>query len=955
MDANGTHYQLLLNFQDWALCQEERPDGSLPILRESWLGSPPGASDLAWDWERHELTLQPSIHLYLPKGKKPPLLKIESRRGAARDRYGNWYWIDESSDKIRILSSGSGRVSNFWPVTTSAETSARRTFQPQGFPQPEASLGFSGLTVTEHHFLVVGVQKPSGLLVFDLHAGGPPRQLLWPEGIDFSPFDMAPMPGGGVWILDREHRCYWALDRNFTAVDDNPDASPPASGPADPFQPLNAAPGAEPCRLPAKHFPSGITLGAASPLEVTDPVAIEALPDCTVLILDQNIGPDQDGNPKSSRVFRYRSGEPLGEPVGTDALKEMVEAEGGQAFYLNAHDFAFLPEHAAADGSSIPDRLYFVSQDGNQTFAFKIDDSAGQLVLQPVAEYLPMRMFSGKGIVAGGGQVYYDSGERWLPLVAQERPRYHPEAVLQTDSENPFDGRQPGTVWHRLMLDACLPPGTRVQIWSRAADSPDDLQNLPWQLQPSPYRRGDGTELPFVPIPARPASQEGGLPLRISPAELAAQGCGTWELLFQSTRGRYLQLRIQLDGDGVHTPRLRALRAYYPRFSYAEHYLPTVYRRDDASASFLERCLANMEGFYTTLEDRLTALPALLDVRSAPVETLDWLANWFGVALDSSWDETRRRLFIRNAMSFFQYRGTLPGLLMALQLTLVDPVCEAIFTNPIGTADRPGSIRIVEKYHTRRVPPIVYGDPTGTTPLDEAGLSWQPGDGAQALHNLYAQALQDLNLPAVHRYPIQAPDAAYLAAWRSFSRRVLGFIPSAGPKDLSLWQEFLAKKYATLAAFQKVYGVSSATESFAKFQLLADLPDDKSQLLDWYSFEANVLNLRNSAHRFTVLLPLQTGVEADSPEYARRLGLAQRILELEKPAHTSYEIRFYWAMFRLGEARLGDDTVIDQGGRDPRLNPPLILGQGHLSESHLTPRHPQDQADRLVSDSSYGL
>ena len=69
----------------------------------------------------------------------------------------------------------------------------------------------------------------------------------------------------------------------------------------------------------------------------------------------------------------------------------------------------------------------------------------------------------------------------------------------------------------------------------------------------------------------------------------------TWELLFQQAKGRFLQIKLQISGNGRSTPRLHAMRLYYPRFSYPDNYLPALYRDDDQSASFLERFLANIE------------------------------------------------------------------------------------------------------------------------------------------------------------------------------------------------------------------------------------------------------------------------------------------------------------------------------------------------------------------------
>ena len=124
------------------------------------------------------------------------------------------------------------------------------------------------------------------------------------------------------------------------------------------------------------------------------------------------------------------------------------------------------------------------------------------------------------------------------------------------------------------MLDACIPPEAEVMVWSRAANDQRELALAEWQPEPQPYLRGNGSELPFAPR----SSKE-------------IKGLGTWELLFQNARGRFLQLQIRLAGNGRTTPRLRALRAYYPRFSYLNHYLPAVYREDGESAWFLDRFL----------------------------------------------------------------------------------------------------------------------------------------------------------------------------------------------------------------------------------------------------------------------------------------------------------------------------------------------------------------------------
>ena len=111
--------------------------------------------------------------------------------------------------------------------------------------------------------------------------------------------------------------------------------------------------------------------------------------------------------------------------------------------------------------------------------------------------------------------------------------------------------------------------------------------------------------------------------------------------------------------------------------------------------------------------------------------------------------------------------------------------------------------------------------------------------------------------------------------------------------------------------------------------------------------------MQRVAHQFRVLLPNPVSALTDRGQLEavqqEQLRLARRVVELEKPAHAEFSIRFYWAMFRLGEARLGDDTLLDLGGRSSFLNPPATLDQVYLGETSLVDGHPFDIPDRLVA------
>jgi phage tail-like protein len=906
VDANGTRFHLLLGERDWAACVDAR-DGRSP-LADHFKREPVGcdhAQDgggFGWDPVGQELTLRPCLVRFVaaPNDRLPDP-NGSDRRGAARDRYGNFYAIADSSTEIRITPVATGVPAHYW----SAADGLHRPrvpeyggFQPVETIVPPAALRLSGLAITDDHYLVAGVVDPPGLLVFDLHAGGPPLQFRWPDPsvAPFTPFDLAPRADGGVWILDRVNRRYWALDRHLRVSDLNPPAIEIHPERPDDFQPLD---GGGVRRTAARAWPRGVSLAGV------DPIAIEGLPDGSVLLLER------DGAGRS-RLFRDGADRQFGKPVVVETLP------------IAAYDMALLQ----TGSSSRFGRLYVAALEGNQAFAYELTDQGnGAMTVALAAEYFPMRLFSGKALVAAPPSVYYDVFESWVPITFQRRPRYAGRAALVTRQ---FDGREPGCVWHRLMLDACVPPEAALRVRSRAADDVRELEVTVWQVEPSPYLRRDGSELPLAP-PAR------------------SQHDGTWELLFQRARGRYLQLEITLSGNERVTPRLRALRAYYPRFSYLEQYLPGVYREDEDSASFLDRFLANVEGFFTATEDRIAAVQTLFDVRSAPAEALEWLAGWLGVALDPAWTEAKRRIFIQHAADFFVQRGTVRGLKTAVTLAIDDCIDPEVFADRSARQRIIDRIRIVESHRTRRTPKVAAGDSTRVAGPREVSAEplWRPAQNREVLNERFRAWLQarGLDVSADTEFPVRPPsDASAARLWRECAREVLGFIPSMSSADLDAWAEFLARRYITPSAFSAAYGAGANPQAIG---LPERLPADGKPLLDWYQFESVVMAMRRSANRFSVLLPLSPNDDTEARR-RERLALVQRVVELEKPAHTVFDVQFYWALFRVGEARLGDDTLLDRGGRLPDLLPPLRLGEGHLAESHLTAGHPQNVSERRI-------
>jgi len=952
VDVNQTRFHLLFGKEDW--------------FPASMTGAPGSLVGQA-DWNDCDATIQLDRKLFLfpPPSNQAPL-DIAQRRGAGRDRYGNTYWIDASGTELRFLGNTRTTSEHFWSSSDelrrcTCQKSESGEFSPV-VPQMPAALAMSGLAVTADHFLVVGLTDPKGLLIFDLHAGGAPLEYDWPARVPFAPFDLAPAPHGGVWILDRVNKLYWKLDRRLRVrpAGQNEMVSPPLP-PL--FQPADGT------RLPSDALSDEVplTTDLAAAIAAADPVSIEVLPDGSVLILDNPPGADY------SNILRYVAGALNGTPTSLSGVLQPYTAAPDSATAnalsdsVRGHDISFVPAATPVTGAPLG-QLYIASADGDQTFAFDLYIKDAGYLLTLAERFLPMRFYSGKALLADSGKVYYDSGDLWIQLAEQPRPRFATSTTLplpppRTSSDATagtaaFDGKLPGCVWHRLLLDAMIPSGTQVLVESRAADVQKSLPDMPWQPEPFPYLRDDGSEVPFYKAPLKgPVNRT-----------------GTWELLFQKAVGRYLQLRLTLSGPGSSSPRIQSLRAYYPRFSYMRKYLPSAYQDDAASASFLDRFLANVEGFFTVDEGRIEHTPALFDTRTVPFEYMDWLASWLGLTLDLSWDERKRRLFLSHVPQIFRERGTKAGLERMIRLTLEPCPDDSLFdvstcTCASCTAQAKRSafftVRIVEKFLTRQAPNITF-----TSSSDNAGpgaadpsQGWNAAFGAETLNNDFRNYLSLVYItiaalnaqwgtsfarftdPELQFFAIAPANKAQAKDWRTFITRQLVFTYTAPTSaDLTLYQNFLRSRYQTIAALNTSYQLAgdSAVTSFTSIALPAYLPSGGQALEDWLEFVSSILPTQRFAHQFSVLVPIQLG--DDQPTQALKMDIARRIAQIEKPAHTSFDVQPYWAFFRVGTARVEIDTLLGRGSRFSAL----LLGRDSLASGYLAYVEPWNVTDRTV-------
>lgn len=901
MNVNSAHFHLLLGQDDWSACTTVGPK---PVtLARRWNDAPTDAGTPAFDSGQLTLLAQAEI---LPPTAGEPLFTAADHRDAVADRNGNLYVVADDRLGLLVRSAGDSVVTPFWPLPASRRRAAPRAFT-DAVAEVAAPDVLAGLTVTKGDFLIAGAGN--SLLRFDLVGGGPPERLRLPDGILVAA--LAASEDGGLWLLDAGKPRLLKLDCDLRIE------APPTPGEPAIFAPdgTDPAPGvvAEPVAIDISTIPA--------------PAGLATFADGSVVVLDA---------PAKTPAGLF-----IVDP-GATAIRPLLRLD-------------FVASCFGALGRTDVPALLLAETDGNQARRVDLMQRGGRWEPRLSSATLPLRRFGGRALVAIGNSAYYDSGATdpiWVPIVQVKHRRFAQRAGFVTPV---YDSAAPQCVWDRMVLDGCIPPGTNVLVEARAADDSAAFAtqaDTGWVAQPALVLSPSGNELPGKRAIAVAATD-------------ARIGKGSWGLLLQGITGRYAQLRITLTGDGRVTPHLRALRLWYSRFSYVERFLPGVYREEPVSASFLERFLANFEGLNTAIEDRIATAETLFDPRIAPVEMLDWLASWYEVALDPVWDERRRRLFIANAASFFGWRGTIRGLQLALKLALDATITAADFVLDGPDCACPGTIRIVEAYRSRvRVRSFPAPSDTPAPGIRSLDQDWLPEEGAAGLWARWPET------PAPGgRFPL-FPPAGKEAIWTTLVQQQFGFVPSLGQAerarwlafqtsigvaspaadlpiatsdawqryaalpthDRQAWQDFLAARYRTIDLLNAAH--NSVWDDITMVPLPDYLPGTAAAARDWLMFEGQELPIDRAAHRFSVLLP-RTSVDMDPEVEASQLALARRIVGLEKPAHTVFDVRFYWAMNRIGEARLGLDSAIGQGSRAPELVPAAILGRAYAGATFI--------------------
>ena len=482
----------------------------------------------------------------------------------------------------------------------------------------------------------------------------------------FSAWRMAADPSGGIWVLDR-------INRKLARVRGLPLPKRPY-GPysSSTFRPCEESP--DPPRL----IPFTAAVWPAEEM----PIAIACSPEGRLALLTW----DSDGD------ARVR--------------------------YLQPHGMFGIP--SILKDARHPYRLTWVTSTRiavlisgrNEAPTYPAMETPGSV--RPVGDVYPLRNHDGGSFLHGVTlPPHYRTHAGSAALHRLSLPSFarHGEAsnVTLIDSGNPQ------SIWHRLYLEAVIPPHCHVTVRLAASNEPAAPLDPEVWYEHRLGQRDDNHKSANIPNAAwvrLPSELPYHAGMLHCPPEQNRSGLFT-VLIQRSTRqvktlrGRFLWVRVELFGDGRATPEIAALRAYASRFSYLEHYLPSLYRETvfgiDADqpgpstpADFLERFLDNFESVLTPLEDRIAHSYLLTDPRTVPEEALEWLGSWIGLTFDQARDENRRRQLLQAAPELYRWRGTLRGLALALNIAT-------------DGAIQGGEIVILEDFRLRRTFATILG------------------------------------------------------------------------------------------------------------------------------------------------------------------------------------------------------------------------------------------------------
>jgi phage tail-like protein len=272
----------------------------------------------------------------------------------------------------------------------------------------------------------------------------------------------------------------------------------------------------------------------------------------------------------------------------------------------------------------------FIS-DGSKGLIYQLDPDGSYIGIVP----------GFTGIVQGlaidsKGDLYISSNKGICQLSAQNT--FTKEAG--TYYSKTLDSGILGCRWHRIALEADIPPKTILEIFYSSSDDSELKDKIDNEIK---------AEKISIQEKARFIDEQ----LNWSEPEKNPK-----DMLFRGKKGQYLWLKLKLSTfDETIKPTITQMRIYYPRISYLR-YLPAIYQEDETSKEFLERFLSIFETANHDLETEIRRIYEYFDPCTVPQNFLNWLASWLNVALEEDWPEEKKRQFIREASTLYKFKGT---------------------------------------------------------------------------------------------------------------------------------------------------------------------------------------------------------------------------------------------------------------------------------------------------------
>jgi len=585
----------------------------------------------------------------------------------ALDQYGNYARWDASSGMVMAGGSGPGAADTVDEVPI---------YAPGGPDVTDLAMGYDGILYVAAGGSLVMIDRRDRWPIFTLTATG------------FNFWRLAALPEGGVLALDRN-----APQLGIVS------GQPLQTGPAD--------------------TPNPGILRSCNPNPNPPQIAVRcALPAAETFVA---LGPmDSSQQPPQYALLSWSTNDASNQTANLRLVNETSHADGGlqvgPALQLGG---VRLPYSI----TSLANRqLAVLATNLNEALIYDLAD-AGQTLVPAGETYILSANNVGPFVHGFSLPPAYSNlpgaSPIMLPLLPLSLNSMAARAATNPAGPAIIDSGISQAVWHRLFAEAIVPPRCGALLWLTASDRLADLVDPTATWYPHILGDADTASIPAAMLTGAPRAIWQSIPTEVTFAptllnmDPIKDRLGLFMVLVQradkvvrNLTGRYLAVRIQLNGDGLNTPEIAGLRAYGSRFSYVQKYLPAIYHEakfgpaadvegPSSRRDFFERFVNIFESQFTRIEDRIAGTYLLTRPESAPDDSLPWLGSWIGIDPDS-YPPDRRRARLQATPSLYKSRGTAVGVTQALDVA----------TN--GACSR-GAIIVIEDFRLRHIFATILG------------------------------------------------------------------------------------------------------------------------------------------------------------------------------------------------------------------------------------------------------